>query len=167
MTAKEKFLTAIKSWCVNHNFDITAIKFADDFGYNPIDKEIEWGIWNYHDVDNYFAQFLHEYGCEWSMPGMAASFLHELGHNQTLSYFTKEEIQLCELTKMFDHGETDDEWFMERYWMIPTEFSANMWVINYVNAHPFALHSLINIMNDFGPDAWEEIAIERSHCNDE
>ena len=78
--------------------------------------------------------------------------LHECGHVNTINQFSDSEIFLFDLGKQFDHGESDQEW-LNRYWLIPDEFAANMWVVDFINNHIEAVEDLCNTFSS----AWIEL----------
>ena len=75
----------------------------------------------------------------------ALAFLHELGHACTYNYFNDTEKLLYDLTKSFDPGESDMDFLMGHYWMIPDEFAANMWAIDFINNYIEAVKELCYI----------------------
>lgn len=148
MTAENRFKNALINWlCKNHMPNID-IGFDYDFGY-AVDDDlgihmINIGVEANEDAGCYFEQFLYEYGCEYcGIPYPILCMLHECGHVNTINQFSDSELFLFDLTKQFDHGESKQEWF-NRYWSIPDEFAANMWVVNFINNNIEAVEDLCN-----------------------
>ena len=162
MTAENRFKSALINWLCANDMPNIDIDFNYDFGY-AMDEElgihkINIGVANNEDAGRYFEQFLYEYGCEYcGIPYPILCMLHECGHVMTIEQFSDSELFLFELSKQFSHGEEAQEWF-NRYWHMPDEFAANMWVVDFINNH---IEEVENLCNTF-INAWIEL---RSHVN--
>lgn len=145
---ENQFKSNLINWlCANHMPNID-IDFDYDFGYLVDDDFgihiINIGVEANDEVGSYFEQFLYEYGCEYcGIPYPILCMLHECGHIMTLNRFSETELGLFQFAKQFDHGETDQEW-LNKYWMVPDEFAANMWVVNFINNHIEEVEDLCN-----------------------
>lgn len=92
-------------------------------------------------IHNDFRQFLYEYGCNEDLTNYdnnTLTFLHELAHCLTTSWFDNIEMVVCNFQK-----ESVDNAF--DYWEVPDEFEANMVVVNFINTNPEAISELDNI----------------------
>ena len=164
MTAIENFRSTIINWLCSHGFSNIDIDFEKDFGY-AIDPDsniryINIGIEDFEDTNNYFSQFLFEYGLKYlkiSAPVLA--FFHELGHHMTLNSFTDEEIWLCFFAKGFDNVGSEQDWYTN-YWLIGDEFAANAWEINYINSHIEDVKEFCNIFEKAWSAIFEETTME-------
>jgi len=163
MTAVETFKNDIQNWLHKNGFNDLMLGFAKDFAYALFENNktgIVIGVKGYPEIGRYFEQFLYEYGLEYSgILDPVLCFCHELGHHITFKFFTKEEKALFELSKQFDHGESDQEW-LNKYWEIPDEFAANIWAINFINNHIEAVEELCSIYIKDWPAIFEETTIE-------
>ena len=153
MSAVENFKTDISNWFQKHGFGNLIVDFGEDFAYSLFENNqtgIVIGLQGYPEVGRYFEQFLQEYGLEYTgILDPVLALIHELGHSKTLKYFSGNELSLYALAKEFDHGETEQEWF-NYYWMIPDEFAANIWEVNFINDNILAVEELCQIyINDW------------------
>ena len=144
MFAINNFKSVIIKWLCEHDFSNLEIDFANDFGYINTDdlKCINIGIIPHPIEGNYFEQFLYEYGCDYvDIPYQILCFLHELGHYNTVTNFSDEELWTYYFIKDIDEARISQEEYF-KYWEIPDEFAANIWVINYINTHIEAVEEL-------------------------
>lgn len=77
-----------------------------------------------------FAQFLYEFGCNVQCLDNTYAMLHEIGHAFTYeSIDTQERLEANLIEYSLDIDNV-------KYWLTPREFEANVWAINFINAHP-------------------------------
>jgi len=149
MTAENRFKSVLINWLCSQNMSNIDINFAEDFGYTTDDDLgihiLNIGVIANNEGCNYFEQFLYEYGCEYlGIPYPILAFLHECGHINTLNQFSPSELYLYQITKQFSHDENPYEWYTN-YWLLPDEFAANIWVINFINTHIDEVEQLCDI----------------------
>ena len=123
------FNNALEIWLARHGFANIEVCEGEDYQYYYTRHIIQWGMITAEKTNCEFAQFFHEYGLNdtaFHIPTL--SFLHELGHAVTWSNFTEEEIDLNTSAKEAITNSFD-------YWLLPIEFSATMWAIDWVNTH--------------------------------
>lgn len=164
MDVVNTFKSNMINWLCEIGLPNIEIDFEEDFGY-AFDPDtgrhcINFGVVDYAETGKWFEQFCYEYGCDFvGIPAPVMSFLHECGHAFTLASFSDQELWLCEFSKAFNHGESDQEW-LNKYWEIPDEFAANIWAINFINNHIEAVEELCSIYIKDWPAIFEEITIE-------
>ena len=142
------FEANVSNWMQKYGFGQIKISCASDFAYNIEEKKIMIGTTAYPQISRYFEQFLYEFGMEYcGIYDAVLAFLHELGHACTINMFSGEEQLFCHLTKQFCTIEDEHEWF-DFYWMVPDEFLANLWVIDFINSNIAAVEELCNNWRD-------------------
>ena len=163
MTALEKFRTDVENWFAENGFSELGFTFGEDFAYIILSDEklgIQIGVQAYPEVGRYFEQFLYEYGLEYTgIYDPVLAMLHELGHNQTVHYMDEAFVTLCDLAKQFVHTEDEHEAYNE-YWLVPDEFLANLWEIDFINTHIEAVEKLCDIYAQDWSAIFEEMTIE-------
>lgn len=162
MTALEKFKVDMANWIYKNGFDEIGLCFGQDFAYVLLEDGrfgIQIGTEGYPEVGRYFEQFLYEYGLEYmGIYDPVLAFLHELGHAQTLNYFSDLELKFFELAKESIDSESEYDRFVH-YWSLPDEFAANMWAINFINEHKDAVDKLCQIYWENWNEAVEELEV--------
>ena len=132
----------IKKWLEKYNFDVN-LDYDDDFAYDIEQNTIIIGLEEYPLANKYFQQFLYEYGLKYlDIDDDILSFLHELGHMVTLKSFSQTELKLFRFMKESDENDKDSQKKYYHYWSVPDEFAANIWAINFINAHIDAIGEL-------------------------
>lgn len=142
---------ALRKWLFSIGVEDCAVCAERDFAFQFNDEEDEKFIFftlNFGEVDfasPLFKEFLHEYGAhnvDYSIYTIA--FLHELGHYVTYSMFSYFERQILRMAKP-----CIEDWASAcSYWETPDEFSANVWVINFINTFSDKVNDLERIFND-------------------
>jgi len=153
----DEFCVALELWFNAHNIPNLLVDCGESFCFYHDKKNlIEWGE-DYDDIN--FEQFFYEYGCTLDGNNFVKSLLHEVGHYMTMSNFTQKEWNddkktIRENSKRFKKITIDVDYW---YWELPTEFSANMWAINYINTHKDDVNDLITLCNKYLSIIEEEI----------
>ena len=90
------------------------------------------------DLDDLFIGWLERHGLETDTDPITLSILHELGHSETVKHFTEKEWFECAALKelLYADDNLTNEETGERYWNMPDEYAANMWLIMFVKAFP-------------------------------
>ena len=139
------FEVELKNWLKKQGFTGLDVVDSDEFLYDIDNHVIYFGVVSTSE-GIWFQQFVYEYGMEYCgiIPEVLA-FLHEVGHNQTIDAFDNQDI-VMDASAKFILGMNDDYYNrMIKYWELPTEFAANMWVIDFVNNHIAAVEELCRI----------------------
>lgn len=140
MSAIQEFRNEVVKWMCRNGIPNIDVDCDEDFKYNYGTHTIYCGFENFYSTQSIdFEQFLYEYGCEYQgiwTPVLA--FLHECGHSLTNSNFTDVELDYYWIIKNLK-----DDFF--EYWEVPDEFSANVFVIDFVNSKIDAVAELCEI----------------------
>ena len=137
------FNNALEIWLARHGFANIEVCEGGDYQYYYLRHVIQWGMVTSERMDRDFAQFSYEYGLNYdSFNTSVLSFLHELGHAVTWSNFTEKEINLDSCAKEVITNGVD-------YWLLPTEFSATVWAINWANTHEKEFEELHNLFGKY------------------
>ena len=100
MVIVNKFGTCVADWLYDNGFVDASISFDHDFSYNILEKCINIGTTSYPIVSKWFEEFLQKLGCEWhNIPEPVLCFLHELGHYNTISDFSEDELVFFQFRK--------------------------------------------------------------------
>lgn len=133
MNTITNFKNDIHDWLCRNGFSNIYVDCASDFCYSNDTHTIYCGMEANDEAGHYFGQFIHEYGCEniefWYP---VFCFLHELGHHMTMPNFTNNEILTLHFLKEIQEDETAYDWYFH-YWDFMDEFSANMFVVDFIN----------------------------------
>ena len=152
------FERMLREWLEKNGFNCE-LKYADEFAYDRAENCLHIGIGEIpDDVQKCFEQFLYEYGMEYI--GFCApmlALLHEIGHSKTVMCFDDEELLGFMFAKFFIDSDMDPFDANIAYWEIPDEFSANMWLIDFVNNHFDEVGALCEIFNLYWDEFLEEV----------
>ena len=142
-----EFHDEIVRWLGRNGFDNVDVSFEmDEFCFNINNYVINIGSGYEPEAGRLFEQFLYEYGMEYiGFDDSVLSFLHELGHYNTVSNFNDAELCFYRAVKFAMDA--------FKYWEVPDEMAANMWVVNFVNEKVEAVEELCNIFQKYG---WAE-----------
>lgn len=143
------FNKELSLWLNTQGISNIDVSEGSDWCYYHKAHCLQWGFFEAERTKNNFYQFLHEYGCQYFSENAAVMFcLHEIGHIMTLAAFDKIELDMdflaifakdCQKSASIE----TNYW----YWELPTEFAANMWAINWINAHSNEMKELEEIFN--------------------
>ena len=139
------FNKELSLWFNAHGISNLDFVEGEEFCYYPDQHIVQWGMFDSPKCDNHFQQFFDEYGLEYkAVSSFFLSVMHEVGHHMTLHYFSADEraadIVKKEIT--ISDGTIDTDYW---YWELPTEFAANLWAIDYMNAHPEEMYELYEL----------------------
>lgn len=141
MDVIETFSYQLVKWLIDNDITNVDVDLGIDFGYYNDKHVIEYSLFTQDHVDEEFARFFYEYGCEKNVSIFTMSFLHEVGHALTLSSFTKEEYESFMDTLEMAHKavklnpKAKEHFNLDWYWHMPHEFAANIWAIDFINNH--------------------------------
>ena len=89
------------------------------------------------DADKVFMNYCKELGLNIDISIETISFLHELGHHNTMDFLDDEELEESELVKMmlYLNAEESDESYM-KYFTCPIEQAATIDAVDFCNHNP-------------------------------
>ena len=147
MKVVHEFNKALSLWFNDHGFSNLEFVEGEDFCYYPSLHTVQWGMFDSEKTDNHFRQFFHEYGMKNDECIFIISLLHEVGHFQTIHFFSNEEFESDFAAKenRISDGTIDTDYW---YWELPIELAANMWAINWINEHPIEVKELYKLCVD-------------------
>lgn len=141
-------MTALEKWLKEEGFSCRVDYFTrDEFGYDWAEDILYVGAPIGPEVGSWFAQFLYEYGCDiHNLDYEVLPLLHELGHAVTNKYFSEEELLHWYLVKFFTYE--DSYGYAFEYWSYDDEFSANLWVMNFITEYPDRVAALVDALRE-------------------
>lgn len=129
------------------DFGVT-VRFGADFAYWYEKDEIEYSLIVPEDAGHYFMDNFNRLAPYLKCDQFLASFLHEIGHVETLHLLSDVEECFCRdckdrISRQFTDfiTEEEDRALHQQYFDLPDEYEATMWAINYMreNAEKVAL----------------------------
>lgn len=100
-------------------------------------------------LDEELIIYLTNNGLTSKMHWLTATILHEVGHAETMRFFTENELKAYALRKQKISEQLTLENLIQSnytYWSLPVEDMANKWAINYANAFPQKVERLEKIL---------------------
>ena len=140
MANVNKINTVLNSFLTKQGFsdELKACYVADKDSYYHYGKNLVvlGGLTN-KKADEIFMDYCKELGLEVDVHIETLSFLHEVGHHNTIDFLDSEEIFESEMVKLFlaSKNEETEEYFM-RYFVCPEEYEATWDAVSFCNAYP-------------------------------
>ena len=132
----KKIIKPLNKWLAQNGFNTECVFEKDGvFQYDPNDNIIIIPGTHIDEPDSLFMKCLRGLGLISDFDTITLSFLHELGHAQTLDLFTDKESAKCDDIKreyQFTIDEDSDDFYLE-YWKVKDELLANKWAITYAD----------------------------------
>lgn len=146
----EKGLTKeLRHWLKDNGFAV-GCRWGKEWAFEPEENYITIPKVYDSDSDDDFIHFLRSNGLANDFDCITLSMLHEIGHFETMPYFTNEEWENDALVKcVYELSETDYSEYLYKYWNTQTEYSANMWAIMYVKAFSSKVEELEDIFGNY------------------
>lgn len=123
-------------------FGVTA-RFGFDFAYWYEEDEIEYSLIVPEEASIYFMNNFNRLAPHLECDQFLASFLHEVGHTQTLHLLDHTELLYCrdckeQISRQFTDfiTEEEDKALHQQYFDLPDEYEATMWAIDYMTKNP-------------------------------
>lgn len=120
-------------------FEATAFA-GTDFSYFYIDSSIEYTFVISERMDRLFMEYAKSIGLKTKIDIFLLSFLHELGHHETLDEIDDDDEEYSRLIKENLNSDNDDN--CKIYFALPDEKMATEWAINYINNNMDAIKNL-------------------------
>ena len=135
----------VKNWLEKNGFVDLEVVDDDEFRYDIDNKVIYTGVVSTSE-GIWFEQFESDHGMKITgiIPEVLA-FLHEVGHYCTVDNFGNNDREDDNLNKFFIDMIEDSHDRMIKYWNLPMEFAANMWVVDFVNNNIDAVKELCDM----------------------
>lgn len=145
----KKSVKAINSWLARYGFNTVCIlRNGGTLQFDPNENEILIPRAYNSDYDSEFVKFLRNLGLTSNIDAVTLSILHELGHAQTMDYFTRKEWEWCSVQKAVwagIHSEADEE-YLFGYWNFEDELAANNWLVLYTKSFEKKVQKLEEII---------------------
>ena len=147
MDAITKFRTDLEGWLIKHGFEKLGFVWHNEYAYGFESHRIFLSTMAYPKVDEWLDEFFVDHGCHYTdIAAPVKYFLHELGHHETISQFSTEDLGEYMFLKMVSGDmELSDKEYAYNYWSIPDEMAANQWAIDFINEHIDAVCDLIDV----------------------
>lgn len=145
----KKSVEAINKWLSKYGFNTECVlKNGGALQFDPNENEILIPRAYDSDYDSEFMKFLRNLGLTSNIDAVTLSILHELGHAQTMDYFTRSEWEWCSVQKAVwagTHSEPDEE-YLFGYWNFEDELAANNWLVLYTKSFEKKVQKLEEII---------------------
>ncbi len=120
-------------------FEVCA-DIGSDFSYWYHKNKIEYALFTSEQSNQYFMQNFKRLAPDIECDIFLASFLHELGHHETIDTISEMDEIYCldvkeKLNQSFQNEKlttTEREELHETYFLLQDEYEATMWAINYI-----------------------------------
>lgn len=132
----KKIIKPLNEWLAQNGFNTECVFEKNGvFQYDPDEDIIIIPGTHMDEPDSLFMKCLRGLGLTSDFDTTTLSFLHELGHAQTISLFTVKESNKCDRIKAkyaVTIDEDSDDFYLE-YWKVKDELLANKWAITYAD----------------------------------
>ena len=134
---------ALNSWLEKYGFDTVVEGMEPSFGYYYNRDSIVYTLSMRESAIKSWSLLMEEMDCPFVINQFYTSFLHELGHAQTLDLLTEEEEQFSKneeirLSQLDDIVQADYE-----YYHLPREIIATEWAMNFMRENENAIKELV------------------------
>lgn len=129
----------LNRWLRIHGFDCSVI-YKEEWFYDLCDEYISYSLILSNTCDELFFKVCEELGIKMRFSNFVVSFFHELGHHETLDFFSDEIIKRDEkyaddlaitIAKTLE-DENNLHW---SYYHLETEITATEWGVEFINTH--------------------------------
>ena len=132
---EELINNAFNAWLEKYGFSVRVYGMSYDFGYYSNEREIVWSVLYDQEVEDMWDAFLDRMGLGYMLHHFWTSFLHEVGHDETLYLLSAEEIAYCaERAKVCSNAE---------YFELSREIIATKWAIDFIHNNIEAVRELV------------------------
>ena len=132
---EEPINNAFNTWLEKYGFSVRVYGMSYDFGYYSDEREIVWSVLYDQEVEDMWDAFLDRMGLGYMLHHFWTSFLHEVGHDETLWMLSAEELAYCaERAKVCSELE---------YFELSREIIATKWAIDFIHNNIEAVRELV------------------------
>ena len=132
---EEPINNAFNTWLEKYGFSVRVYGMSYDFGYYSDEREIVWSVLYDQEVEDMWDAFLDRMGLGYMLHHFWTSFLHEVGHDETLWMLSAEELTYCaERAKVCSELE---------YFELSREIIATKWAIDFIHNNIEAVRELV------------------------
>lgn len=139
LIGEELINNAFNSWLEKYGFSARVYGLDNEFLYFPEDDEITYSFVYVQEVEKSWEQFFLDLGCRYELSSFWTSFFHELGHSETISQLTKDELEYSAQRAVVANN--------AEYFELPREFIATKWAVNFINNEIDKVEELIDLLN--------------------
>ena len=135
MINEEPVNDAFNAWLEKYGFSVRVYGIDYEFAYYADEHDITWSVLFDQETENMWNAFLEALGLRYDLHHFWTSFLHEVGHDETLYLLTAEEIAYCaERAKVCSNAE---------YFQLSREIIATKWAIDFIHNNIEAVRELV------------------------
>lgn len=124
--------------------------YAHGFCYDGETHRVEIPkTYNCEAIEENFISYLEENGLSVKADWLAMTILHEVGHSETVRFFTEKEHEINAQQKFilsFQMTNDNIDEINRLYWKLPIENMANKWAISYANTFPEKVKRLEKVL---------------------
>lgn len=138
---------ALTRWLKKYEFDdVYVIGLQSSFYYNPQNNGIAYALLSTDPAAEAWERLMEELKCPYRIDNFYTSFLHELGHDQTLHLLDEDEIRESEdTTQYLKKDESLDEFEANMiYFHLPREIIATQWAVDFISHNAAAVKELVD-----------------------
>lgn len=138
---------ALTKWLEKYGFeDVYIIGLKSDFGYYASNCGISYSLLSTDTITKSWEHLMRELKCPYYIDPFYTSFLHELGHDQTLHLLEEDEIAYTEDAEKYLCNTEEVDIFEANmiYYHLPREIIATEWAIDFIKINPDAVKELID-----------------------
>lgn len=151
ITYTKKLVKEVNKWLKKNGFTTRCVFDKEtDLSYSP-DEDLIYVPESYNgEPDSLFMRCLRNFGLTSDFDTITLSFLHELGHAQTLHLLTTKESKNCDVLKAtyaIAIDEDDDDFYL-KYWEVTDEVMANKWAVMYADCFEKKVQKLEEIIGE-------------------
>lgn len=135
MINEEPVNDAFNAWLEKYGFSVRVYGMDYEFSYYADEHDITWSVLFDQETENMWNAFLVTLGLRYDLHHFWTSFLHEVGHDETMYLLTAEEIAYCaERAKVCSNAE---------YFELSREIIATKWAIDFIHNNIEAVRELV------------------------
>ena len=135
MINEEPINDAFNAWLEKYGFSVRVYGMDYEFAYYRDERDITWSVLYDQETEAMWDAFLERMGLAYMLHHFWTSFLHEVGHDETMYLLTAEEIAYCaERAKVCSLAE---------YFELSREIIATKWAIDFIHNNIVAVRELV------------------------
>ena len=132
---EEKITTSFNIWLEKYGFSARVDGMEPDFAWYRSDNTIVYTfVMSEIANEKWNSLLFNELDCQYKIDPFWSSFLHELGHSETVDFISDEDWRVS------------DDLSYEEYFHTVREITATKWAVNFINTNPSAVQDLIDLV---------------------
>lgn len=133
---EDRIFEAFNDWLRKYEFAARVESLELDFGFYRSENSIAISFTVSEDADTHWRSWTKSLGFPPELDLFWTSFLHELGHSETIYEMDKQTLDECALIEIFGT--------IQEYLEMPREIAATLWARDFCVQNPEAVHELVD-----------------------